>query len=506
MKILIADDEFLIREALATRISKNYYQFQDVYYAENGAEAFALIKEHDPDIVITDIRMEHMDGLDLIKKCRQENIQTPFIIISGYAEFEYAQTAIEHESCGYLLKPITNKKLFEAIDRAIHQCKERKLLSSTLQENTLFLINSLIKKCRQKNISSEEYEQLLKLLDGDESCEFMIANVHVSVYRQDRYHDQEDVYRAFAEALTRKIPVSFKLLPTEEMQNRLILFYDRNLTKKRGNITEILKSVIQRQKTLGAVMTIGLSRTGILADAELFSSAEQALHQRFEKGIGTVFSDHEARESKDISQIFDMKDFELRIKSKTGDEAALEFIKLVEQLYPHVYNLDFLFQYLYELLIRQNFHPDRKFWMNYIENKYWTICESKEEILAPVYEELKRTCAQSLSSNSSLYEQVKDFIHIHYAEDITLSFLADKYHLNPKYFSYIFKKREAITPINYLTQVRIEEAKKLLLATELPASRIASMVGYEDPRYFYKVFKKLTGFTPNEYRQQNRTP
>ena len=92
MKILIADDEFLIREALAARILKHYSQFQDVYCAENGAEAFALIKEHDPDIVITDISMPNATGMDIIEHTRMKGLPCKFIIITGNFSYDFGGT------------------------------------------------------------------------------------------------------------------------------------------------------------------------------------------------------------------------------------------------------------------------------------------------------------------------------------------------------------------------------------------------------------------------------
>lgn len=502
MKILIADDEFLIRKALTVRLEKGNYQFDDIYYAENGAEAFELIQEHHPDIVITDVLMENMTGLDLIKRCRRKGIQTSFIVISGYAEFEYVQTAIEHGICGYLLKPITQKKLFETMDRAICECRERELFINTLRENDCLLLNDLISKCKKNTISTEEYEQLLKLLHVDKHCEFIAATAHITTYRQDRFLDPEDVYQALEPSLTKQISVSFKILHTEKIQNRLILFYGNHLAENAAMIEKALRSILQRQKTLGTILTIGLGKPNNQIDAALLLSSEHALNQRFKKGNGDVYSRRTIRESEDISQIFDLKSFELSIKNKGGYEAAAEFEKLLDQLYLHIYNLNFLIQYIYELLIRMNFRPDREFWTNYMENKYWMICENKEEVLEPIRQELKRTCSLTPHPKPSLTEQIKNFIHCHCNEYLSLSLLGDKYHMNPKYLSSVFKKQEGISPIDYLLQVRIEKAKQLLQSSELSAAEIASMVGYEDPRYFYKVFKKKTGITPKEYRER----
>mgnify|MGYP003043708528 CR=1 FL=1 len=121
------------------------------------------------------------------------------------------------------------------------------------------------------------------------------------------------------------------------------------------------------------------------------------------------------------------------------------------------------------------------------------IKEEKKEISLP--------CRTNPAEGSqSVTEQAKDFLKEHYREPISMEMLAEYFHLNPRYFSTVFKKKEGLSPIDYLTQVRMEAAKSTLRNTDIPASEIAALVGYEDPRYFYKVFKKYTGLTPTEYR------
>ena len=99
-------------------------------------------------------------------------------------------------------------------------------------------------------------------------------------------------------------------------------------------------------------------------------------------------------------------------------------------------------------------------------------------------------------------DRAKSFLREHYREQLSMEMLAAHYHLNPRYFSTAFKKKEGVSPIDYLTGVRMEAAKDTLKNTDIPASEIASLVGYEDPRYFYKVFKKYAGMTPTEFRSR----
>ncbi len=97
-------------------------------------------------------------------------------------------------------------------------------------------------------------------------------------------------------------------------------------------------------------------------------------------------------------------------------------------------------------------------------------------------------------------EQARRYLTEHYREPVSIETLAEYLHLNPRYFSTLFKKKEGVSPLDYLTRIRMEAAKDLLRDTDIPASEVSYLVGYEDPRYFYKVFKKYTGQTPTNFR------
>ena len=158
---------------------------------------------------------------------------------------------------------------------------------------------------------------------------------------------------------------------------------------------------------------------------------------------------------------------------------------------------------MYEMLIRLNYSPSKKNCGRFTDGKFWASYENKDEILSLIKEEISFTCLNRPAEiNKSVTEQAKSFLREHYREQLSMEMLAAHYHLNPRYFSTAFKKKEGVSPIDYLTGVRMEAAKDTLKNTDIPASEIASLVGYEDPRYFYKVFKKYAGMTPTEFRSR----
>lgn len=501
MKLLIADAEHSAREQVHIRLKKGGYEFEQVFYAGSGLEAYHIIKEMMPDIVITDVEMEYMTGLELLQRCRKEGILASFIVVSRYAEFEYIQAALEHEVCGYLLKPVVQEKLFGAMNRAVSRIKESRRLSGTLLENEQLHLTNLIMKCRQDIISEPEYSQLLQHLNIEREYEFLGAVVHVSTYRHDRFAGAEDVYQTIMQLLTARIPVLHRMLPYKKGTDGFFLLAGTQMRQKERMMHTVWQDVVQKLKNSGAVITVGLSEISARIDSGFLLSAEKALSQRFEKGIGDVYSGHMIRESADISQILDISDFTAQVHHKNGEETAAELEKLAAQLYPHIYNLEFLFQYLCDLMEHMGYLPDKKFWKHYIENRNWTYCKNLEEILESIRGEIRRTCQRPVRDETPVHERVKRYIEAHFGENVTLGGLAGQFHLNPRYLASVYKKEEGLSPTDYLTQVRIEQACKKLESSDVPASEIAAQVGYDDPRYFYKVFKKQTGVTPKEYRQ-----
>ena len=504
MRLLIADDESLIREAIMARLKKGLYEFEEIYQAGDGLEAWAIAKNERPEIIITDVRMDGMSGLSLIQSCQTAGINSSIIVISGYAEFDYVQNAMYHGACCYLLKPITQEKLFDALDKAIQKYTDMTRLSEVEEQNTLLRINQLLQKARSNPLNEQEYDSLLSLLGADRDWQFITGAAHVSRYDQNRYFSMENVYSALDASLAPRLSMTFRLLPGNSAQDRILLFAGSRLDTLEKELDQVLESQVTKLNVLGAVITLGLSFPAPAVGPELFEQSEKALNQRFHSGNGKVY--YAVNSSPDTTQLpgdLDWKSLENDLRCKSPEYTARKICSLIDSLYPLVHNSEYLIQYIYEMLIRLNYSPSKKNWDRFTDGKFWASYENKDEILSLIKEEISFTCLNRPAEiNKSVTEQAKSFLREHYREQLSMEMLAAHYHLNPRYFSTAFKKKEGVSPIDYLTGVRMEAAKDTLKNTDIPASEIASLVGYEDPRYFYKVFKKYAGMTPTEFRSR----
>ena len=503
MKLLIADDETLIREAILARLRKGNYTFDEIFLAVNGLEAWDIVQRERPEIIITDVQMEGMTGLGLIQSCQNAGIPASIIVISGYAEFEYVQNAMYHDACCYLLKPITQKTLFDALEKALAKHAARTQLVQVQEQNQLLSLGQLLQKGRERPLGDPESAQLSALLKAEEGCEFMIGTAHISRYSQNRYFSLENVYSALADNLSARLDAGFHLIPSTSPSDRVLLFHAPGLSARAQALQETLAAQITRLNVLGATVTLGLSAVCDAIGPDMFRQSEQALKYRFLSGNGKVYSiGCPPPNAGQIPSDADWKNLENELRCKSPQETADRLCSYIDSLYPLVYNFVYLIQPIYELLIRLNYAPSKANWDYFADNAFWSSHENKSEILLLIKEEISLTClARPREDSLPVTEQARAFLMEHYREQISMETLAGYFHLNPRYFSTLFKKKEGISPLDYLTGIRMDAARNLLRNTDIPASEVSSLVGYEDPRYFYKVFKKYTGQTPTDFRK-----
>ncbi len=502
MKLLIADDETLIRQAILARLRKGNYTFDEIFLAVNGLEAWDIVQRECPEIIITDVQMEGMTGLSLIQNCQNAGIPASIIVISGYAEFEYVQNAMYHDACCYLLKPITQKTLFDALEKALAKHAARTRLVQVQEQNELLSLGQLLQKGRERPLGDSESAQLNGLLNAEEGCGFMIGTAHISRYDQKRYFSPESIYSALTDRLSPRLQADLRLIPSTSPSDRVLLFCSPGLSGGMQTLLETLAAQITRLHVLGATVTLGLSAVSYAIGPDMFRQSEQALTYRFLSGNGKVYSiGCPPQNAGRIPGDADWKSLENELRCKSPQETADRLCSYIDGLYPLVYNFVYLIQPIYELLIRLNYAPSKANWDYFTDNAFWSSHENRNEILLLIKEEISLTClSKSPEDDLPVTERAKAFLTEHYREPISMEMLAESFHLNPRYFSTLFKKKEGVSPLDYLTGIRMDAARNLLLNTDIPASEVSSLVGYEDPRYFYKVFKKYTGQTPTDFR------
>jgi two-component system, response regulator YesN len=517
--VMLVDDEMFVRKGLRNLIDWESLGYAVVDEADNGEDALALIKSKKPDLVITDIRMPVLDGLELIGQTLKLNPDTSFIIISGYNDFSYAQQAVRYGIHDFVLKPIDEEELTETLKRLSSKIARNKLLGG--QSGDLLkerIVDSLIRGDFDKELS----EGWAKELSVEHSNEIYYAFIEVN-----------DVY-------TGGTPPS----PEGSMKERIALAL-RNSCAAASGVEVFVKEHHGR---------VGFLITGeqIRAAADGLEIFARTLQRELSESLNaTVFLYF----GKPIRQFAELAESYLTAKEALQYKFVLDEDKFVtyDKMQAHSVHYqpidDTIYRQLIEQIEEQNFERimigidalfqsfrDKRYVSEAVKSAIGSFVngiialihsmEGDERELATLERmvgwhdqnvspaELKRLFTEFALESAEVIaklrkecvkggiQKIKAYIETHYHENISLKSIAAIFYMNPVYLGQLFKKSYGVYFNEYVLQLRIAEAKKLLRQTDLRIYEIAEKVGFSNADYFVTQFEKLEKLTPSEYRNK----
>ena len=534
--ILIVDDEQLIRQGLRARIEYLGIDVDEIFEAENGLMALRLQEEHPIDVVITDIRMPDMDGLELIQEMQKKNNQIKFVVLSGYAEFSYAETAIRLGVKAYLLKPVSNDDLKAAFDKAY---KEMEQTASVHQEVQMKKRMDREKQVYQQEkalnalFSSQEAgavtrEQLCKLCGYDEKMwaggaesvlYLAILHINKESFEHQRFRPVDhELVRFMIRNIFEEIQAPCeKLLVNSLSDTRQMygIFIGDDKKKLRMEVERIylrMRSVLE--KKMGIYLTIGVSRCRSQLEGKETSEARQALKQRIIYGKANIYFYEDIRilgeQEFPVSQLHLLEQYIehneiFKVKNLVQEIFSEELVKKYGSAYLRIMWIRILNLLLHHYERRgRNAAEIEKMLQNYnLLDRIQSLQEIRQKIIEMVMECVSTESVADANARSKIQMAI-GYIQEHFAENLTVNVLAEHYGMSPNYFSSMFKKEMSRSAVNYITELRINQARELLYHSELSVVDISKKVGYEDSQYFFRVFKKYLGMTPLQYREESR--
>lgn len=519
LKIFLVEDEMIMREGIKKNIDWEKENFSFVGDAADGELAYPLIMQKKPDILITDIKMPFMDGLELSRLVKAELPDIKIIVLSGYDEFDYAKEAIDIGIAEYMLKPVTSAKLLETlhrVEKAILDQRERESAKGGVDEERRFFrklvsgnmsVSLLLKEGRElgMELAASEYNLLLlQLFLGDDVDE---AHSRIEEIRQ--------VFRKLKENYSNIELVDwgreefwFLLKGTEEYP----------LSKLETNIREELEKLVSIENQTEYFGVLG-KKTERLGDLGVcYEAANRRFAHRFLEERNKIYQVEDAvdtaldLESLNLSQT-DRKGLEQFLSTglkedidafidsyfeKTGGK-NIQSILFRQYVVMDIYiiALSFSQKMGYQKPELAELYGDKQEFMTvfasvedtklYLRKILETAIDLREKALPGKYD--------------TVLKQAQEYIETHYNEyDISLNTVAASVNLSPNHFSAIFSQELGETFIEYLTRIRMEKAKELLRTTSKKSTEIAYEVGYKDAHYFGSLFKKTQNCTPKEYR------
>lgn len=533
IKIFLVEDEIVMREGIKNNIEWEKEGFEFVGEASDGELALPLIQKTQPDILITDIKMPFMDGLELSRLVKQEYPDTKIIFLSGYDEFEYAREAIKIGIAEYLVKPISGVQLLESVKKVgelitwekqqkmyLHRFEEDQEEGARIARGKLFQslisgkrsVSELLKEGRQIGIelAAEKYNIILfQIFFNDEKSACL--------------EEQNDIIKAVEKIVEEKSGI---LLGERETIGWMFLLKETEEESLEFLEKTLLERLCELAKSLQNVDYFGGVGEPVLRLSELnkcFGKASRAFAYRYLKPYNQIIYSREAEHEEVEDKALELSTLNVEklnrnvIESflKTGAKSeAQHFIedyfkslgeKNVQSRIFRQYVVMDLYLAAIGVVEQLGYEPDDL--INKCDDIDITTValsniQAAKKYLSKMFEEtLELREAVSRKKYNALLAEAKMYIQNNFSnEDISLNTVAAKVNLSPNHFSSIFSQEIGQTFIEYLTHVRMERAKELLRSTSMRNTEIAQEVGYKDAHYFSYLFKKTVGCTPKEFR------
>lgn len=524
LTITVADDEVIQRKVLSDIVHK-ITPLSEIITCSNGKEVYEVLQEKVVNIIITDIRMPVMDGMELIQKVSEEFPEIKVILVSAYQEFEYAKHAITYHVIDYLIKPfrveaVKNvlKKVYEDIKVEQEQntrLKHYQILSTEAKKLEIngFLNEVLSAKYDNGKLELKEFEFLRK--SGLVGSMRWLKHMHLNKNHGNKLLEKDETY------LINNIKLKFpQIVFVDEISNETIsnvctrTFFLPNV-RTEDAFYEFKKILEKTKKRI--VLWVGLSDTKeclATSGSEAQKQAQEMLSFYFYEPQGGVFS------FKDLNEIIDLPMFSLTSFENQIHKAIWK--KDLEQIDDILRNIKKLFMSEPRRFPRKVKHRISSMIVSFIKELEGSISEKQyDETLNQAYQlfaecdsfqqlfdiskELLHKVINCLTQGSKEYDPVEEciiYIKEHLNTDLSLKKVADQMHFHPNYLSGLMKNKVGLTYSSYILKLRMELASKLLKETNLKVQEIGFKCGFRDSNYFNRLFRREFKTSPEQYRRR----
>ena len=530
-RAIICDDEETVRNGLKKHFDWSGHKIEIVGIFEDGIPAFEYMKTHDVDIIITDVRMIHMDGITLAQKASVLYPEVKVLFISGYADIEYLKEALKIDAVDYILKSIDLNELDGVVTKLVKQLDKERSDQNLIREMEekleksmpLLRVRLLEELVREHNDQEESLEQRVHFLNLplDSSTRYVILVMRIrhrsrrkildplsekekqeiSIVVEEAFADILDNYGAnvaFKENLMEYVAVL--TVPDEE--------YEQNLL----DAAEELYGEILRRTQIEISVGISEPFQGLCNIQKGYADACEAISRSYLVRQDIPVSVKKYRDD-DTKSLKEQAEKEISRGILGGDvQAAKQALTHVMQYVRKIENENTRQNFMISLLLlpaqlMNNMKPEN---MGVYASQTCLLTvflqcggiNEQEDMLFSLYEEITEHLKKMSSPHTNtVVECVCQIIAKRYMEQLSVTSLAEMVNLTPAYLCVLFKQAMGKTINEYLTQERMKQAKELLANSNIHLYDVCYKVGYFSPSYFSRIFKKYVGMTPREYRE-----
>ncbi|SFL36560.1 response regulator transcription factor [Pelosinus propionicus] len=532
--LLIVDDEQLERQALHFIVSQKCPTIKVIGETGDGKSAVQIAATHKPDIVLMDIRMPEMNGLEAAKRIRALSPDTIIIMLTAFDEFSYAKQALTIGVVEYLLKPVRPDDIMHTLELTIQRVEELKRkkqeeasLRKSVEDAIPFIQMSFVYDLISGNIKEMEHFQERSRFLGMRVDPGVVLVIDVDNFKQLTSSDSElekQMIKQKIHKLISSVAGDDALVTPFGSDNLIVLLGFAEVESEERIKDNAHKVAADIQECIAQAMNISITiGIGRYYDdpREIHKSYLEALHaqrQRFYLGDSQIIhvEDVPYLTTGPFNYPFHYERNVLD-KVRCGDrkQAKEALHELLDGIFSSKANMDTIKACVLELLIvlsrsavEGGANIEQLTLLNLNCINHLNECNNKTQVEAWMLASLDHFMDNMLENRSSMNLRVInkacDYIVKNYHKNISLEEVAQTVHLSPFYFSRLFKQEKGYNFVDFLTKVRIEKAKKMLQNPDFTAVRIAAEVGYQDASYFSRVFRQTMGMTPNQYRNEFR--
>ena len=506
LKVVLIDDKKSIVEGMKYLIEWEQYGFEISAALRCAADAISFVEKNHVDLIISDIRMPGMSGLELIEEIRKIDSCVKFIIMSGYAEFEYAKKALDYQANGYLLKPVDEDELIELLCRV---------------KNEIYAENKYIKHQRdeyiQKMLSGNiETEYTDKAFESDVGLRYVLVRVFDEgiIASGSKMHNAETVEKVFEEL--NDFISDNNVAYISKNDNGYIefiissLIYGNNIKRYCMNIEKRIKNVIDNNFVILVGEEVDLIKD-IKSSRDTAIKTESAAFYESEEHIFIYDSIKDISFSQKLSDDFFYLKISDTIKNSDADEVEKSVDEFCRRIKNEYVNPKMVFVYIYNIIFDIGNRAGSiggdvvKFFYRYsmLKNSDFVNFEIVSSFLRENAVEMHEFLNTLKMKNSlGIVGEIVDYLKEHYMDnDIKLQKIADSYYINSAYLGKMFKERMGMSFNAYLLDIRIEASKELLKNSNGKIYEIAHEVGFNDPNYFCVKFAERVKMPPAAYRE-----
>lgn len=494
-RLLIVDDEETEREGMAQFIAWEDYGIELAGTAWNGVEGYQMICRCSPDIVITDIKMPVMNGIELIQKTRKEFPDIEFIVLSGYGEYEFTSQAMEEGVRHYVLKPCVEAKIIEAVEKVKASIEERRQ-----QKNELAAYNHTIRKILPRAKEQVFYNLLMGREQIQEDYQLFMEeldaqSLRVRVLALRFGHEIDYLGQFILENILGELLGSHTLILSATYSNESVYLLQMTDTRKVRTVVKRVASELGRG--MDQIIYAALSEEGLMHDIRaLYLQTDELFHMGGNHHAGELLSYEFFREQKGEMDALVSYDQLKNVSGLDGLLAELYFVFCKMQINGYTFEQKKeSCRWIQKILCKGEASP--------------SVMEAEED--TKLFREtalflIKKTArVEEKSREEKVMDKILMAVYEHLAETrMSIRYLSQEVvFLNEDYFSRVFRRHQNMKFSAYVQEARIAIAKRILqYRPDMKLSETARLTGFpEDGQYFSKAFRKTVGMTPSEYRE-----